>query len=306
MSMWQSVSNTGKKIGGYNHWPNPFNHMVRDLDVLACEDTFQAKVQMFGGQFGQWFFSAFIPGPREIERKTLTGSYKCGFFFGIKFKSPIDIIWQDAGTGTMLMEIARPFVTALFYIWAAETIFDAVSRWQSVMYAMERCDKDSTETLLRDAHSPMTAGHHEGGAAFAQTIWDPNHWGIEEDCSVNIPFAWPYSAWAAGYIVAEGKTITNIRIQMTNGETVLEETSLGNMNPGDVKPWSIGGGGMGPGAVQPRIICDVSAGGVIPADFKCVRLSSRQGTAINPQNHDSGAQPDPPCDLTPSGIPLPG
>jgi len=246
--------------------------------VLACEDTFQADVRMWGGELGDWFWTNLIPSPREIERKTITGSYKCGFFFLPGWESPVDIIWKDAKIGRMLLEIAHPFTQALFYLWAAETALDALSRWQSVMYRIARCDADRNECLIGNGHSILSYGHNWGGAALGEIIYDPNHWGIEMDTSVSVPFATTVGASAYGHIIANAGIIDNCEIQMCNGNDVLASVGIGHMDPGQETAFSIGWGGSAVvGAIQPRILADVSGSPINRPVYLVSRLTVSEG-----------------------------
>jgi hypothetical protein len=52
MSMWQTVKNEGKNLASFNHWPNPFANTIRNIDVLACENTPIAKIKLAFVLFG--------------------------------------------------------------------------------------------------------------------------------------------------------------------------------------------------------------------------------------------------------------
>lgn len=177
MSMWNLASGQWEdfKDRGFKSWPNPFDGMMKDIEVLACQDTWQAKVKMYGIQFANWFWTNIVPSPVEITRKTITGSYKCGFYFNTKWGSPVDIPFQDAGVSEMLLEITRPAVEGLFFLWAAESTFDAVSRAQSIVYAMEKCDDDGLECLLMDGLGEAFAGGAPNGTPNAYVALEDKH-----------------------------------------------------------------------------------------------------------------------------------
>lgn len=160
--------------GKWNHWPNPFTNQVEQLEILACTPTTQAKIKMAGIGFGNWFWSSFIPSPVEIVRKTVTGSYKCGFYMkGLKPGSPLDIVWRDKRTSKMLGELVRPVTTALWALWATETVWSAMSQFSSIVYMMEGCDNDQYTTMLRDGVGTFFIGYNQGGPALYTEMYDP-------------------------------------------------------------------------------------------------------------------------------------
>jgi len=272
MSNW--IKETGQHVIKYHSWPDPFRNTVKKIDVLACEDTWQAKVEMYLSAFGQWFWSSFVPSPVELTRKTLTGSYKCGFYLKTKFRSPLDIVWRDGSVSQMLMEVFRPVTTGLFYLWAAETAFEAMSTWTSIVYAMERCDLENNECLLRDGLSPMPQGLHSGNSAFMSVIWDPRGWGVINDGAIDCGASGHVTAFACGYIETNGHTVNDCSVALYNGTNIIAQVDLGNIGAGDVKPWSVSyDGAIASNVLQPFYTADVQPNPIIPAAFICTRFT---------------------------------
>jgi len=253
MSMWDLVTNGANDFAksGYTRWPNPFTGMVKDIDVLACQDTWQAKVTMYGGVIGNWFWSNFVPSPVEITRKTLTGSYKCGFYFLPEFGSPIDVIPGVEGAGEMLLEISSPAVELLFYIWAAETVFSGLDAWQSIIYAQAKCGLDHDECLLMDGEASAFAGGAHFGTPNAFTeIQDRRH--------MYEPFGGDVSTFApgylrlnaVGYVVNGGCNVSENIVSFMAGTTILNGGTcfqdLGGMGPGDKADFSLSFAGFVP------------------------------------------------------------
>lgn len=279
MSMW--MKETGQYVIKYHSWPNPFRNAVKRIDVLACEDTWQAKVEMYVAAFGSWFWSSFVPSPVELTRKTLTGSYKCGFYMKTKFRSPLDIVWKDGRTSQMLMEVLRPIATGLFYLWAAETTFEAMSTWSSITYAMERCELENNECLLRDGLSPMPQGLHSGNSAFMSAIWDPRSWGVLPDGAIDCGESYRVTVFACGYIQPEGHAIEDCKIELLNGTEVLAVDRLGDFGGGDVKAWSLSyDGPITANTIQPYYTANVLPTPVIPALFICTRFTVKNWAVV--------------------------
>jgi len=248
------------KKNDYKKWPDPFKNAPTEIRVLACQHTFQAKIKMYGLGFGAWAWSAFVPQPTEIVRKTLTGSYKCGFYFGLKFKSPLNFVIEESGVAAFA-EMVRPVVTGLFYIWAADTLFSLLDQWQSMVYAMEMCDVIGGECLLAEGSGSLYFESGQGSPGFYDVLYDhPQH------------YSWPggdvewhepkyVAADAMGHILAGSGIVHNIRVFFARGSIEpipgSEIWESGPMNPGDVATFSISFGGLqNPGTLQ--IVVDYS------------------------------------------------
>jgi len=280
----QAISNYWASHGGrWNHWPNPFDNMVKKIEVLACEDTFQAKLEMLGIGFGNWFWSSFIPSPIELTRKTATGSYKCGFYSKLKFKSPLDIIWRDGRTSKGLGEIIRPVTSGLFYMWAASTAWEAMSTWTSMVYAMEMCEADNRECLLRDGNGTFPVGTTEGNPALYTVMHDPQ--GVYGDPGgfINVGQTSSVNTHAYGYLVANGHEVSNIEYGVIVNGIIRTLGIGGDLHPFEQLPleweWA---GTMEAGAFAPWIKCTVAAGGILPVELFMRRWTSRVVPSAGP------------------------
>lgn len=278
MSVYEAVDGVYRK---YNHWPDPFRNLVKRIDVLACEDTWQAKVEMYGIGFGQWAFSSFIPSPVELTRKTITGGYKCGFYFKTKIKSPLDIIWADESVSTMLMEIARPFVTTLFLIWGISTAVEALSTWSTIIYAGQKCGATTNEILWDSGVAVMPLGHTEGSAGFFHILWDP-HNRAEPNTGQAIMLVEDHTVTLDAFIkISSGsRTLTNVSVWLPDVNNVSirnSEVFIGTMAPGAERSvhlrWEeVRHAGR---IYSPWLECDTSAGPVTPfAQFQVVRFTA--------------------------------
>lgn len=246
MSIWKGASGAWDefKDRGFKSWPNPFDGMMKDIQVLACQDTWQARVKMYGITFADWFWTNIVPSPVEITRKTITGSYKCGFYFNTKWGSPVDIPWEDSAVSEMLLEITNPAVTALFFIWAGETAFDAVSRAQSIAYAMEKCDDDGLECLLMDGLGEAFAGGAPNGTPNAYTVLQDKHHRYASPGGA-IDFTRPgwleLSAW--GKMLTAGCDVFHSYIGFAAGDEILggpeAEFKQGFVPSGTTTKWHI-------------------------------------------------------------------
>jgi len=230
------------KKSGYKQWPNPFRNAPKDIKVLACQDTWQAQIQMYGLGLGAFLWTTAVPQPTEIIRKNATGSYKCGFYFLDDLPNPLELAFEDEVIGAFA-EMVRPVVTGLFYIWAAETVFGALDAWQSLVFAQEMCNLDHGETLLAEGSGSLFFESGVGSPGFYRTLWDPEH-----------HYSWPggdvewhsrkyVASNAVGHILAGGAAVDNIRmffargsLEPAEGSTVFE---TGPMNIGDVASWSL-------------------------------------------------------------------
>jgi hypothetical protein len=187
--VWDAVG--GLSYKDFSHWPNPTKNFMAQAKVLACEDSLQLHFKMIGLAAAAWFWTTFVPQPTEIVRKTLTGSYKCGFYLNVEFGSPLDIVWQDVNvelkTSEIVAEIVRPAVQGLFYLWAADTVFSIFQTWQSLIYAAEMCDLTRNECLLAEGSGQDYTGNSLGEANFYVELHDPNDWHTTFGGSISVP-----------------------------------------------------------------------------------------------------------------------
>lgn len=139
-------------LGKYNNplglpaWPNPVNYIV-DYQELACGDTWQAYVKFAFAEAAYFAWATFVPNPSEILRKFLLGSYKCGFYFGGGFKSPMTL-FVDEDAFEVLVEFQRPAQALTFYWWMAASAYTAFQTWQTVMHKSDRCFPENANVIL--------------------------------------------------------------------------------------------------------------------------------------------------------------
>jgi hypothetical protein len=207
--------------------------MVKRIDILACEGTVEAMIEMYAIAYGEWFWTSFIPSPREITRKTFTGGYRCGFYLDVKVKSPLDIVWRDGSAARVLGEVLRPLTTGLFYMWAASTVWEALNIWSTLGYAMEACDWDGNTTTIANGVAPIQTNPTIGAPAFGEIIYDPRERGEPNTMTVSVGYETKWQAHVAGAFVATDEWLRNCRAGIfVNGEMVwLAEV-------GDVAPFT--------------------------------------------------------------------
>jgi len=265
-----------KELGNnviHGRWPNPFSNLVADITVLACEGTWQAMFTMYGIAFGNWFWSNFIPSPYEITRKTFTGSYKCGFYSKYKVRSPLDVIWRDGSASRTMGSVLGPATRSLFYLWAGQTLWDALQTWQSLEYAMEMCDWDGNTTTIANSAAPLQVGHKAGGPAFGDVIYDPKNRANPSNVMVEVSEECKYQAYWMGYVVSDGHTITNLKAGFTVNGVLSPLQDIGTVLPGQTVSITCEIDGQDNFLViQPYIECDVSAGPVQPSAYLCTRF----------------------------------
>ncbi len=296
--VWEAVND---HFVHFKQWPNPTKNMVADIRVLACEDTWQAKIKMYGEAAANWAWSVFVPQPTEIERKTVTGSYKCGFYLGLKVKSPIDIIpgaTTDApnifgkpflSSSEMFAEIARPAVTGLFYLWAAASAYEALSSWQTMVYAGEMCDLQHNECLLADG---IGSFFNDGGLGEPNqyvVLHDPNGWHPSFSGFINIPEACWLQADAIGTLDTGGAHITSCDIFLGDGSSPFpgqeSVVHFGPLPAGTRVTWSLSWGGF----IDPTV-CAVTANIVQTAGpfqrstLTCKRFTVTESPTPRPNN----------------------
>lgn len=305
--VWDAVGGTYHK---YHQWPNPTRNMVADIRVLACEDTWQAKVKMYGEAAAHWAWSVFVPQPTEIIRKTVTGSYKCGFYLGLKWKSPLDIIpgpTKDAPniygkpfltTSEGLAEITRPLVSGLFYLWAAGSAYEALSTWQSLVYAGEMCDLQHNECLLADGIGEFFNTGGTGEPNQYVVLHDPNGWHPAFSGFVNVPEACYLQFDAIGTVDMGGAdaSVFDVYINGIPGGPGAQESivHLGPLHPGEHRDWSLSWGGfVVPTVVAVEANVVQTAGPLQRSTLVCKRLTVTESPAPRPNNCVLWTPPDP-------------
>jgi len=276
MSMWQSVQGASKSAGKYTSWPNTFKNWVKKVDILACEDTWQARVEMWGVAGAHWAFSSFIPSPVEITRKFVAGSYKCGFYFTRGSGSPLNLIWHDGRAATVLLEMAKPFTKALFYWWAAETTWSALDTWQTIIHKGEMCDALGHETMLMNGVGTFPGGSHDalGSAGLYEVLYDPMHRYGALGGGVDIDPVQAVTASAHGYIAAQGSTLTNVEVWIAMGNQATAHALVGSVPPFTATPFSVSWEtGAFAGNVSVWFSCHVEGSTILPNRIDVTRFT---------------------------------
>lgn len=209
-STWQRVRGEVSETG-YNRWPNPFN-AIKQIDVLACNPEFLARIEFYGQASMEFFWTNFLPSPLELFRKGATGQFKCGFYHGPKVKSPFDYV-SGKGTGVVIGGIIAPLTTGLFYWWAAATAWDALNTWSSIMNAQANCDADANSAIMRDGHAFLRTAS-SGSPVFYIVTHDPNNWAVETSGFITPPPGFR-QAFASIFLWSSGTAETlNFRVRI--------------------------------------------------------------------------------------------
>jgi len=228
--VWETVSKGAGKAIKFQQWPNPIN-AIANISVLMCNrDYWIAEVEFIGLAVANFFWTNFVPSPRELERKTLLGSYKCGFYLNDGFRSPLESLW-GRGVQKALVEIANPFVTALWYAWAASAAIDALAVWQTIMFPQAFCDPFRGNYLYTGAHAFASSGISDGSVGLGTLAYDPNHYGNAFVADMSVPpgvttmnVYWSFDAAGPGF--------SEIRTGFLVGGTKFEVSSHGALLPG--------------------------------------------------------------------------
>jgi len=284
-SLWENVQKGTHDAVMHRRWPDPFRNAMKNINVLACEDTWQADVTMWTITAMNFWWSNFFPSPVEVVRKTVSGGYKCGFFFKVlKFRSPIDIIWRDQRTSRALLQISRPATTALFYWWATQTLYEGLNTFDSLILAGEFCDRGQNESLMRDSSALFTTvGHKEGAPAFGEVIYDP-----QDRCNPAITLVEYhseaiYDAHAYGYFVSLSASMTNNKVAIDTGVGAPVYFEFPDCLPFETVAFDVHVQGQNAGPVlQVNMQSDISGGALLKARWVCTRFTCFIGPTPQP------------------------
>lgn len=209
-----------KGVWKYTRWNDPFKGGIDKFSQVACEGEILAIMEGVGLQFGSYFFTTFVPSPVEIARKTLLGGYRCGFYLGVKVKSPLDIIWRNGEGTKILARIASPFTRALFWAWGTQAIWDGLSTWQSLLYMMYACEGDGQTCICADGAAPINQeGPGSGSMPFGGDVFDPNDWHQGLSGVIHVPALSNTTANAFLDITAAGASISGLVVTLKLRET---------------------------------------------------------------------------------------
>lgn len=254
--MWKTIQEGAKpyKKAWYTKWPDPTKNWAKSMRVLACQDTFQAKVDFFALGAMSFFWTTAIPQPNEIVRKTVSGSYNCGFYFGLKFPSPLEL-FLDTRTVQAFAEMLRPATTGLWALWAIGSYADAISQWQQMMGMFQDCENLHGECLIKDGVGDLYGSDPDGSPGFFIDIYDPYnmHDGSSSSVVLSIPRGVQMDAW--GWFSTGGSTVDWVEIYFIKGGTSpipgSEVWRAENLGIGAVVEWQLSySGNQSPGAFQ--------------------------------------------------------
>jgi len=205
----------------WSHWPSPYNFEAR-IRVLACEEGWQAEVELYATAFAWWFYSNVVPSPVEITRKIMLGGYRCGFYTPFRIKSPLSFFIGNKGV-KFLAELIRPATTALFWWWVASSIFAALDTWHTVAEAKEDCEARAWECLLGNGFNTInTPGLYQGAQWDVLSDVENHHLGAS-----NIA-VFTGSCTSSGWVEVEsfGMPITNVHVQVRTPGGIIHEQPL--------------------------------------------------------------------------------
>jgi len=205
----------------WSHWPSPYNFEAR-IRVLACEDSWQAEIELYATAFAWWFYSNVVPSPVEITRKIMLGGYRCGFYTPIRIKSLLSFFIGNKGV-KFLAELIRPATTALFWWWVASSIFAALDTWHTVAEAKEDCEAAQWECLIGNGFNTInTPGFYQGAS------WDvlqdtDNHYLGGSSVAV-----FSGSATASGWVAVSsmGMPISGVEIEIRTPGGIVHSQAI--------------------------------------------------------------------------------
>jgi len=264
------LQNIIKKAPGYNHWPNPVAWVV-DLNVLMCNDDYWlASLELSAALLVDWFWTNIVPGPRELERKALLGGYRCGFYLDIKVKSPVEVIFGKDST-LLIGEIAKPFVTGLFWTWAVAGTEEALQSFETVLYPELFCVPSKGVALTANGSAPIVQGHNTGTTAFPEIKYDPFNV-VSPLSNVFAHGVGDYDCTFTWFISAGTVPVTNVEVGWDLDGAIQIEAVLGNLGAGQTFEHvsHFRGTFANSGAVSPYFECD-SAVRVVPGSATNVR-----------------------------------
>jgi len=229
--VWEYVSSQGKKLAAFNYWPRPTN-WVKNISVLVCnQDTFIMQIELAFNLAAAFFWANILPSPRELERKFFTGGYRCGFYLDIPLKGPVEILWGK-GTQKMVAEIARPFVTPLFYFWGISTTIEALSSFGTLIYPQYQCIEEIGDGLRKMDVAAMNINHTEGVPGLGEFVFDHNDFLSLTVAQVNIPPGYwrVIACWA---IANDEDQLDNLSVGIiiNGGEKLMNAVELNTVAP---------------------------------------------------------------------------
>lgn len=210
-------------VDGWTHWPMQPN-FVKNVRVLACEDTWQAEIELYARMYAQFAWTTFVPSPVEVTRKLLLGGYKCGFYLPVKFKSPLNFFIGEGGT-KYLAELAGPFTRALWWWWVIGSAWNALTTYQTIQDYKKDCDYNYNCSIGNASANFGTASG--GGTPAGYDVISDELFHYVAPVSISYLAG---SVYATAYVecnVFVAATINDLRIRIRRGVTVLAEQQMG-------------------------------------------------------------------------------
>lgn len=231
--VWETIKREGKSIANFNHWPSPFN-FVKRINVLVCnQDTWIAEIELAFTMAAYFFWTNVVPSPRELERKSFTGGYRCGFYIDVGVKSPVEILFGE-GTARMIAEIASPFAQGLFWFWAEGALLDVFAMWETLLYPQLVCDPPTGTAARKNDIAEIPPGHTTGVPGLGTEVYNHLHLAEDNHPIMNFPpggqscfCAWLFNAGPSG--------LTNVKTGWQVNGVVQDLVDHGNVIPGAQK-----------------------------------------------------------------------
>jgi len=240
MSVWTSIEGVGDH---FPHWPNPFTCGIKSQTSWQCGNYVVIDVELVAGCLAHFFFSNFVPSFQEITRKFVGGSYRCGFYGLRGTKSPLDVFWKSSTPGRIAGEILSPLAKGAFYWWAAETTLDAVSLWQSLMYAEDAGKSTPYSMLIPEGHAQIRFASSTGGINFPEALCSFDLFRPHPSTIVESAVSGPWESHMYGVLDARGSDHINLHgeLFLQAGGEVIDSFDLTDVRLGDVVPWELKG-----------------------------------------------------------------
>jgi len=256
-----------KELFPWKKWPGAPNFLL-ERDVWACQDGWWAYFKFSEYALLNFFWTSFFPSPVELERKTLLGSYKCGFYLPIKIKSPMELLVGEEGV-EILAKIARPITTALFWWWAAETAWSAFDTAQTIVYKEQFCD-DLRNVFVADG-AGTTFAIDVGGTPVGpwHPITDPEGLCGVACTGIFIPAGDFRVRFEAHFLSAAGTTIYDAKVwlELPTGDKVEKSFDNNKVNEGKSQFISLTGHSAVGWSVIPMFAAKRTGGG--PFSARC-------------------------------------
>lgn len=203
--LWDSHK-TKQLVNDFKHFPNPFPY-IKNWRVISCGPNVTVIVQMWGAFLGSFIWSEFLPTPKQLLKKGLSGDYACGIAMETEDAEPVLVTWQSTDFITTAFEIAGPLQEAVIAAWAVSALFEGLDLAHSLYMAIQTCAGDPNECKLGDGSSFFPSAEETGDANLYTSLWDPQHAGDPTPGDIRYPTG-HIVLEAFGYLTNAGANIT--------------------------------------------------------------------------------------------------